>query len=51
MIERDASPSALSFADGAADQCGFADQSHLCRVFKTATGLTPLDYRRFTKGS
>ncbi|HEY0174650.1 MAG TPA: AraC family transcriptional regulator [Pyrinomonadaceae bacterium] len=33
----------------AADQCGFADQSHLCRVFKGATGLTPLDYRRFTK--
>ncbi len=35
----------------AADQCGFADQSHLCRVFKAATGLTPLDYRRLTKGS
>ena len=35
----------------AADQCGFADQSHLCRVFKGATGLTPLDYRRFTKDS
>jgi AraC family transcriptional regulator len=34
----------------AADQCGFADQSHLCRVFKGATGLTPLDYRRLTKG-
>jgi AraC family transcriptional regulator len=35
----------------AADQCGFADQSHLCRVFKAATGLTPLDYRRLAKGS
>ena len=35
----------------AADLCGFADQSHLCRVFKGATGLTPLDYRRFTKDS
>lgn len=35
----------------AADLCGFADQSHLCRVFKGATGLTPLAYRRLTKGS
>ena len=35
----------------AADECGFTDQSHLCRVFKGATGLTPLDYRRLTKGS
>lgn len=35
----------------AADQCGFADQSHLCRVFKGATGLTPLAYRRLTKDS
>lgn len=35
----------------AADRCGFADQSHLCRVFKGATGLTPLAYRRLTKSS
>jgi AraC family transcriptional regulator len=35
----------------AANQCGFADQSHLCRAFKAATGLTPLDYRRLTNGS
>ncbi|HEX7318025.1 MAG TPA: AraC family transcriptional regulator [Pyrinomonadaceae bacterium] len=35
----------------AADLCGFADQSHLCRVFKGATGLTPLAYRRLTKDS
>ncbi len=35
----------------AADQCGFADQSHLCRAFKAATGLTPLAYRRLTKDS
>lgn len=35
----------------AADQCGFADQSHLCRVFKGATGLTPLAYRRLAKDS
>lgn len=33
----------------AADLCGFADQSHLGRVFKGATGLTPLAYRRLTK--
>jgi AraC family transcriptional regulator len=34
-----------SFA-AAATECGFADQSHLGRVFKSVTGLTPLDYRR-----
>ncbi len=34
----------------AADQCGFSDQSHLGRVFKATTGLTPLVYRRLTKG-
>ena len=35
----------------AAGLCGFADQSHLCRVFKGATGLSPLAYRRLTKDS
>jgi AraC family transcriptional regulator len=35
----------------AAARCGFADQSHLCRVFKGATGLTPLAYRRLAKDS
>jgi AraC family transcriptional regulator len=35
----------------AANQCGFADQSHMCRAFKAATGLTPLDYRRLTNCS
>ena len=34
-----------SFAAAATD-FGFADQSHFGRVFKTVTGLTPLDYRR-----
>ena len=29
-----------------ASQCGFYDQSHFSRQFKTATGLTPLQYRR-----
>lgn len=28
-------------------QCGFADQSHLTRVFKAATGFTPREFRRF----
>ncbi len=27
-------------------QCGYADQSHLCREFKSQTGLTPGLYRR-----
>jgi AraC family transcriptional regulator len=27
-------------------QCGFADQSHFIRTFKTATGITPLQYRK-----
>lgn len=35
----------------AANQCGFADQSHFGRVFKAASGLTPLDYRQLTNGS
>jgi AraC family transcriptional regulator len=28
---------------------GFADQSHLCRVFKAATGLTPGRFRRLAR--
>ena len=28
--------------------CGFADQSHLCRVFKREMGVTPRAYRRLT---
>lgn len=27
-------------------ECGFYDQSHFTRAFRTATGLAPLDYRR-----
>ena len=29
-----------------ASECGFYDQSHFSRQFKTSTGLTPLQYRR-----
>ena len=29
-----------------ASECGFYDQSHFSRQFKTSTGLTPLEYRR-----
>ena len=29
-----------------AQKCGFYDQSHLTRHFKTSTGLTPLKYRK-----
>ncbi len=31
--------------------CGFASQSHLTRVFKAETGLTPLAYRLAAKGA
>lgn len=37
--------SSRSLADVAL-AAGFADQSHLCRVFRAATGLSPLAYRR-----
>ncbi len=29
---------------------GFADQSHLCRVFKAGTGMTPLAFRHLAAG-
>lgn len=31
---------------GIALDCGFYDQSHFTRAFRTATGLTPLEYRK-----
>jgi AraC family transcriptional regulator len=34
----------------AAHDCGFADQSHMGRSFKSATGLTPRDYRTIVNG-
>lgn len=34
----------------AAHDCGFADQSHMGRSFKSATGLTPRRYRTIVKG-
>ena len=39
------STSNLSLASIAA-AAGFADQSHFTRVFRSLTGITPLDYRR-----
>ena len=32
--------------DEVAQQCGFADQAHLTRVFKRLTGVTPGEFRR-----
>ncbi len=40
----------VPLADIAAE-AGFADQSHLTRVFKRATGLTPAAFRRSVAGS
>lgn len=37
--------SELSMAS-VASECGFYDQSHFSRQFKTSTGMTPLQYRR-----
>ncbi len=34
-----------------AANCGFADQSHLTRVFRDAKGCTPLEYRRRARGT
>jgi AraC family transcriptional regulator len=31
-------------------RCGFADQSHFTRVFKSATGFTPREFRNFSGG-
>jgi AraC family transcriptional regulator len=31
-------------------QCGFADHSHFCRVFKERKGITPSHYRQFLFG-
>lgn len=31
-------------------KCGFADQSHFTRVFKSYTGLNPLTYRKYIAG-
>lgn len=31
--------------------CGFADQAHLCRLFKRDTGVTPGHFRRLVRGN
>jgi AraC family transcriptional regulator len=33
-----------------ASECGFADQSHLFRVFRALIGITPAEYRRHMRG-
>jgi AraC family transcriptional regulator len=33
-----------------ASECGFADQSHLFRVFRAVVGITPAEYRRQAQG-
>ena len=33
-----------------ASECGFADQSHLFRVFRALVGITPAEYRRQMRG-
>jgi AraC-like DNA-binding protein len=30
-------------------RCGFADQAHLCKHFRQATGLTPAAWRRASR--
>jgi AraC family transcriptional regulator len=40
MVQTDASLSAIAL------RCGFADQPHLCRAFRQATGLSPAVWRR-----
>ena len=32
-------------------QCGFADQAHLCKLFRQATGYTPAAWRRAHRGA
>lgn len=34
-----------------AHACGFADQAHFCRTFKTATGFTPSQFRQTSKAA
>jgi AraC family transcriptional regulator len=40
MVQTDASLTTIAL------QCGFADQAHLCRHFRQATGLSPAVWRR-----
>ena len=40
LLKEDMSMVEISFA------CGFTNQSHFCRVFKTVTGLSPREYKK-----
>jgi AraC family transcriptional regulator len=48
---RDALQSATTSISGIAFQAGFADQSHLTRLFFARFGITPGEYRRTLRGS
>ncbi len=43
LCESDKSAAAI------AHDCGFSDQSHMNRVFKSVTGIPPVQYRRFVR--
>ncbi|MDB4778105.1 AraC family transcriptional regulator [bacterium] len=43
LCESDRSAAAI------AHNCGFSDQSHMNRVFKSVTGIPPVQYRRFVR--
>ena len=47
--QRILSSSATALA-AVASECGFADQSHLFRVFRAFVGITPAEYRRQAQG-
>ena len=36
----------LSKVGSVAEQCGFSNQYHFCRLFKEKTGLTPTEYMK-----
>jgi AraC family transcriptional regulator len=45
MLQTDATLSDIAL------QCGFADQAHLCKHFRQATGYTPAAWRRAHRGA
>ncbi|MGH9440981.1 MAG: helix-turn-helix transcriptional regulator [Thermoanaerobaculia bacterium] len=49
-IRRAISSEEVTLAD-AASQAGFADQSHMSRVFRRLTGMSPKEFRRIARGA